>query len=242
MNFAWHMFQDRNMISYIIVTHLDFPDQYANNFLKGLSNMLYERNAEFRKNPMGIQSLDAMARHVIMELQASFDGSPNFSAANLDIEEGKSGKTDKIQKTLNKVTDKMRGNLNRMFENQNELEQMEEKSDKIRNSAESFQVSATRLEKIARHRRYRAYLIIFAMLLSFCLLMYLVFRSPTPTAPEGVGPEAALAEAPLIGDSSSSAASADHTAVKASTTAKAAEPTHAAKSSTTVNHKKVNKP
>ena len=91
MNFAWHMFQDRNMISYIIVTHLDFPDQYANNFLKGLSNMLYERNAEFRKNPMGIQSLDAMARHVIMELQASFDGSPNFSAANLDIEEVKPG-------------------------------------------------------------------------------------------------------------------------------------------------------
>ena len=73
-----------------------------------------------------------------MELQASFDGSPNFSAANLDIEEGKTGKTDKIQKTLNAVTDKMRGNLNRMFENQNELESMEEKSEKIRNSAESF--------------------------------------------------------------------------------------------------------
>lgn len=97
----------------------------------------------------------------------------------------------------------MRGNLNRMFENQNDLEAMEEKSDKIRNSAESFQVSATRLEKIARHRRYRAYLIIFAMLLSFCLLMYLIFRSPAPTTAGSIGPEAALSEAPLIGDSAS---------------------------------------
>ena len=119
LNFSWHLYQDRNMISYVIVTHSSFPDEYANNFLKGLSNMLYERNAEFRKNPQGISSLDTMARHVIVELQASFDGSPNFSGANLDdLEEAKGDtKTDKIQKTLNAVTDKMRGNLNRMFEN-----------------------------------------------------------------------------------------------------------------------------
>ena len=123
----------------------------------------------------------------------------------MDIEEGKPGKTDKIQKTLNAVSDKMRGNLNRMFENSNELGDMEEKSDKIRTTAESFQVSATRLEKIARHRRYRAYIIIVAMLLSFCLLMYLIFRSPAPSTPGAVGPEAALAETPLFGDSSSSA-------------------------------------
>ena len=61
-----------------------------------------------------------MARHVIHELQASFDGSPNFAAgANLDIEAGvgSGGKTDKIQKTLDAVTNKMRGNLTRMFEN-----------------------------------------------------------------------------------------------------------------------------
>ena len=106
------------MVSYTIVTHANFPDEYANNFLKGLSIMLYERSAEFRKNPQGITTLDTMARHVIHELQASFDGTPNFSAANLDIEEGRSpGKTDKIQKTLNAVTDKVRGNINRMFEN-----------------------------------------------------------------------------------------------------------------------------
>ena len=76
---------------------------------------------------------------------------------------------------------------------------MEGKADKIRTTAESFQVSATRLEKIARHRRYRAYLIIVAMLLSFCLLMYLIFRSPAPATPaDSVGPEAALAETPLL--------------------------------------------
>ena len=74
------------MISYTIVTHVSFPDEYANNFLKGLSNMLYERSPEFRKNPQSIQTLDTMARHVIHELQASFDGSTNFAAANLDIE------------------------------------------------------------------------------------------------------------------------------------------------------------
>ena len=66
-----------------------------------------------------------MARHVIVELQATFDGSPNFSAANLDLEEAKSSKTDKIQKTLNGVADKMRGNLTRMFENQSEVSMME---------------------------------------------------------------------------------------------------------------------
>ena len=51
-----------------------------------------------------------MARHVIHELQASFDGTSNFTSANLDIEEGKTTKTDKIQRTLNGVADKMRGN------------------------------------------------------------------------------------------------------------------------------------
>ena len=104
------------MVSYTIVTHMEFPDQYANNFLKGLSNMLYERSPEFKKNPHGIVTLDTMARHVIHELQATFDGSANFTAANLDIEEGKGEvKTDKIQQTLNQVSDKMRGNLDRMF-------------------------------------------------------------------------------------------------------------------------------
>ena len=140
----------------------------------------------------------------------------------------------------------MRGNLNRMFENQNELDQMEEKSDKIRTSAESFQVSATRLEKIARHRRYRAYLIIFAMLLSFCLLMYLVFRSPAPSAPQGIGPEAALAETPFIGDSTetSTAAATSKTSTKASKTAAATGGTTASKHSTTskVHHNKAKKP
>lgn len=75
---------------------------------------------------------------------------------------------------------------------------MEGKADKIHSTAESFQVSATRLEKIARHRRYRAYIIIVAMLLSFCLLMYLIFRSPAPATPGDIGPETALEETPLL--------------------------------------------
>ena len=68
LNFAWHLFQDRNMISYVIVTHKDFPDEFANNFLRGLSSKLYELSPEFRQNPQHIQSMDTMARHVIHEL------------------------------------------------------------------------------------------------------------------------------------------------------------------------------
>lgn len=110
------MYQDRNMISYVIVTHLDFPDHFADNFLRGLSNKLYEKSPDFKNNPHGIDTLDTMARHVILELQATFDGQ-NFASMNMDIEEGKTTKTDKIQRTLNGVANKMRGNLNKMFEN-----------------------------------------------------------------------------------------------------------------------------
>ena len=78
----------------------------------------------------------------------------------------------------------MRGNLNRMFENQNEVNMMEEKSDRIRNTAESFQMSATRLEKITRHRRYRAYVIIAAMVMSFIFVLYLIFRDGPSESPQ----------------------------------------------------------
>ena len=70
----------------------------------------------------------------------------------------------------------MRGNLNRLFENQTEVSMMEQKSDHIRSESEKFQLSAARLEKIARNRRYRAYLIIAAMVISFLLLIYLILR------------------------------------------------------------------
>lgn len=99
--------------------------------------MLYERNADFKKNPQGISSLDTLARHVIVELQSSFDGQ-NFQAANFDLEAGSGSKTDQIQKTLNAVTDKMRQNVNKMFENQSEVNMMEEKSDRIRSASEAF--------------------------------------------------------------------------------------------------------
>ena len=56
------------MISYCIVTHTAFPDEYATNFMKGMSNMLYERSPEFKKNPQSIMELNTQARHVITEL------------------------------------------------------------------------------------------------------------------------------------------------------------------------------
>ena len=54
-----------------------------------------------------------MARHVITELQATFDGTSRFSN---DLEYG-DGKTAGIQKTLDNVTGKMRNNLAKVFEN-----------------------------------------------------------------------------------------------------------------------------
>lgn len=68
----------------------------------------------------------------------------------------------------------MRNNLNKMFENQNELDSMDEKSGRIRSTAETFQLNSARLEKIARQRRMRAYIILVAMILSFLLLLYLI--------------------------------------------------------------------
>jgi len=51
MGFSWHLFQDKNMISYVIVTHNDLHDEHATNFLRGLSSLLYDRHADFRANP-----------------------------------------------------------------------------------------------------------------------------------------------------------------------------------------------
>ena len=70
----------------------------------------------------------------------------------------------------------MRSNLEKVFENEAELDAMEDRSGTIRSTAEAFQVSSTRLEKIARQRRYRAYMILFAMVSSFLFLMYLILR------------------------------------------------------------------
>ena len=95
------------MISYLIVTHVNFPDEYATNFMKGMSNMLYERCPEFKKDPQGVKELNTMARHVITELQATFDGTARFDKANLDLENA-DPKTAGIQKTLDQVTGKMR--------------------------------------------------------------------------------------------------------------------------------------
>ena len=61
-----------------------------------------------------------------------------------------------------------------MFENQDELNQMDERSGAIRSTAEQFQLSSARLEKIARQRRMRAYLVLAAMIVSFLVLLYLI--------------------------------------------------------------------
>ena len=99
--------------------------------------MLYERCPEFKKDPHGVKELNTMARHVITELQATFDGTARFQNANLDLESG-DPKTAGIQKTLDQVTGKMRQNLEKVFENEAELDAMHGRSDNIRSTAEAF--------------------------------------------------------------------------------------------------------
>jgi len=72
---------------------------------------------------------------------------------------------------------------------------MEEKSDSLASTAESFQIGATRLEKIHRNRRMRALMIIAAMIMSFLLVLYIIFRSPTPATPATGFTEGAMNEA-----------------------------------------------
>ena len=74
------------MICYILVTHAGLSDEVASDFLKALSAQLYEQNADFKKNPQSITSLDTQAKHIINDLQAKF------------------GKTEQVQSTLNVVT------------------------------------------------------------------------------------------------------------------------------------------
>ena len=54
------------------------------------------------------------------------------------MEAGNNPKTAGIQRTLDNVTGKMRNNLNKMFENENELNSMDQRSGEIRNTAEQF--------------------------------------------------------------------------------------------------------
>lgn len=65
MGFAWHILMDKNMILYIMVSHTRLADDRAGRFLQQLSGQLYEQNAEFKKNPQTIESLEGEARGII---------------------------------------------------------------------------------------------------------------------------------------------------------------------------------
>ena len=66
----------------------------------------------------------------------------------------------------------MRDNITKLFDNQEDLEQMGSKSNDLRTTAEQFQLSSARIEKLARQRRVRAYMMIFIMVSVFLLMMY----------------------------------------------------------------------
>ncbi len=73
LGLAWHVYQDKNMISYILVASTSLADDKASVFLRSLSAQLYEANSSFKKNPQSIDSLQAEASAIINELQANFD-------------------------------------------------------------------------------------------------------------------------------------------------------------------------
>ena len=90
-----------------------------------------------------------------MELQASF------------------GKTLKAQSTINSVTDVMRSNIGKIFSNQDDLEAMDTKSSTLKESTDTFANQAWRLEREARARRNRLYLIIASFVTAAILFMFL---------------------------------------------------------------------
>ena len=120
-------------------------------------------------------SLDGQARLVINDLLANFNGSAisasTFSNPNIGGSEG-DGRAANVQRTLDAVTGRMRDNISKLFDNQTDLESMGSKSEGLRDTASQFQLSSARLEKIARQRRTRAYMMIFAMVSVFLLMMY----------------------------------------------------------------------
>ena len=126
--YAWHIYQDRNLICYILVTKKTFADEGATSFLRQLSATLYEKSPEFKKNPQNISTLQSEANHIILELQQNF------------------GKTWKAQSTINSVTDVMRNNMSKFFSNQEDLEQMDIKSNNLKQSTETFASQSWRLE------------------------------------------------------------------------------------------------
>ena len=113
------------------------PDEVASSFLKNLSNQLYESSWEFKSNPQSISTLEVEAKTIIDGLQANL------------------GKAMEAKSTLDSVTQKMRSNLNRIFDNQDDLESMDLKSNSIKMGASDFYAGTNRLEKIARARRIR---------------------------------------------------------------------------------------
>ena len=67
----------------------------------------------------------------------------------------------------------MRTNLNKIFTNQSDLADMEFKSSSLQQSAQGFSNEARRLERQARMRRNRLYLLMGAMAIAFILFIYL---------------------------------------------------------------------
>lgn len=66
----------------------------------------------------------------------------------------------------------MRNNLSRMFDNRQVLDEMDIRADGIKMSALEFNQGASRLEKMARARRMRMYLLLAAMIAGFVLFVY----------------------------------------------------------------------
>ena len=100
-------------------------------------------------------SLQKETDEIVRNLQDSFD------------------KTQIAQTTLDSVTDKMRNNLSKIMGNSSAVNEMDIRADGLKNSAMDFQFGANRLEKMARARRLRNYLMLAGFVLAFMLFIYL---------------------------------------------------------------------
>ena len=66
----------------------------------------------------------------------------------------------------------MRNNMTKFFSNQADLEQMDVKSSNLKQSTETFASQSWRLEREARARRNRMYLLIATIVTVFLFLIY----------------------------------------------------------------------
>ena len=167
----YHFYQDRNSIFYILVTAKSFDETTASYFLNELQGQLYESSKELKSSPQEVQNLQLETRHIANELNGKLSELRGRRMEQFDIEQEET-KTVAIQRTLNQVTGTMRNNITKIFENQEDLNEMDTKSGDIRDSANQFRLSSQRLEQQSKAKKLKMIMMAVAAIIVLFLVIY----------------------------------------------------------------------